>query len=70
VSPVTSIVLNGEPHDGAATVADLLERHLGTRDPRGVAVAVDAEVVPRALWPQRALADGSVVEIVTAVQGG
>lgn len=36
----------------------------------GVAVAVDAMVVPRADWPTSRLADGDRVEIVTAMQGG
>jgi sulfur carrier protein len=65
-----TIVLNGAPAPAAAFVADLLERHLGVRDPHGVAVAIDGEVVPRSDWPHRSLRDGSVVEIVTAVQGG
>ncbi|TVZ00786.1 sulfur carrier protein ThiS [Trebonia kvetii] len=37
---------------------------------RGVAAAVDGEVVPRRAWPDTPLADGAVVEVVTAVQGG
>ncbi|MGV9670427.1 MULTISPECIES: sulfur carrier protein ThiS [unclassified Gordonia (in: high G+C Gram-positive bacteria)] len=36
---------------------------------RGIAVAVDGEVIPRSGWG-RGLSDGAVVEIVTAVQGG
>ena len=63
-----TIVLNGSP--AATAVADLLERHLGVREPHGVAVAIDSEVVPRAQWPHHALPDGARVEIVTAVQGG
>jgi sulfur carrier protein len=37
---------------------------------RGVAVAVDGEVVPRAQWESLRLADGVRVEILTAMQGG
>jgi thiazole synthase len=37
---------------------------------RGVAVAVDGEVVPRAEWTGRELRDGEEVEILHAVQGG
>jgi sulfur carrier protein len=37
---------------------------------RGVAAAVDGEVVPRRAWQDTKLADGAVVEVVTAVQGG
>jgi sulfur carrier protein len=36
----------------------------------GVAVAVNGEVIPRALHGQTEVADGAVVEVLTAVQGG
>ena len=36
----------------------------------GIAVAVGDAVVPRAEWSGWVLADGDVVEILTAVQGG
>lgn len=65
-----NVVLNGEPaelRDGA-TIAEVLE-HLGAPD-RGVAVAVDAEVVPKSQWPRTELAEGARVEVVQAVQGG
>ena len=48
------------------TVADLV----ADTPTRGLAVAVDAEVVPRGEWEERALRDGERVEILTAVQGG
>jgi sulfur carrier protein len=66
------IHVNGEPSELApgGTVVDLLHR-LGLQgDARGVAVAVDAEVVPRAEWPIRPIGDGARVEILTAMQGG
>ncbi|HYF26559.1 MAG TPA: sulfur carrier protein ThiS [Baekduia sp.] len=65
-----TIVLNGEPRalqDGT-TVADLL-RALEVGE-RGVAVAVDAEVVPRGAWESFVVGDGAHVEVVHAVQGG
>jgi sulfur carrier protein len=65
-----SIILNGAPTGGAPTVADLVERHLRTREPTGVAVAVNATVVPRERWATWPLHDGDVVDVVTAVQGG
>ena len=37
---------------------------------RGVAVAVNGEVVPRSSWHETELSDGDEVEIVHAVQGG
>ncbi|WP_258934153.1 sulfur carrier protein ThiS [Nesterenkonia pannonica] len=36
----------------------------------GVAVAVAGEVLPRSRWSSTTLADGTELEIVTAVQGG
>jgi sulfur carrier protein len=37
---------------------------------RGVAVAVNGEVVPRSTWPAARLRDGDRVEVLTAAQGG
>ena len=37
---------------------------------RGVAVAVDAEVVPRGEWETTKLDDGARVEVLRAIQGG
>jgi sulfur carrier protein len=64
------IVVNGEPSDVAAgtSVAGLLAA-LEAPD-RGVAVAVDGEVVPRGAWASTALAEDARVEVVMAVQGG
>jgi sulfur carrier protein len=65
------IIVNGEPNDAVApgaTVTELLEA-LDVPD-RGVAVAVDAEVVPRGAWATFAVADGARVEVLIAVQGG
>ncbi len=61
--------INGNRRELAdgASVADAVV-HLGARS--GVAVAVDAEVVPRADWPSRRLSEGARVEVLTAVQGG
>ena len=66
------ITLNGEPAQlpGDATVISVL-RELGVPDEaRGVAVAVDGEVVPRGDWGARQLRDGARVEVLTAMQGG
>ena len=37
---------------------------------RGVAVAVDAEVVPRGEWETTELDEGARVEVLRAIQGG
>ncbi|HEV2780736.1 MAG TPA: sulfur carrier protein ThiS [Actinophytocola sp.] len=62
--------LNGEDTELAegTTVAGLLAAR-GIA-PGGVAVAVNAEVVPRASHATTVLPDGAVVEVLTAVQGG
>jgi sulfur carrier protein len=64
------VVVNGSPQampDGA-TVADLVR--VVTPVVRGVAVAVNGEVVPRTGWPGAPLRDGDQVEVLTAAQGG
>ena len=64
------IRVNGEPREGGGeTVAQLLDT-LGVRAHRGVAVAVDAEVVPRGEWPAHVVPDGARVEVLSAMQGG
>ena len=67
-----TVYVNGEPTQVAddATVAAVLERLDVQRPRRGLAVAVDAEVVPRSEWDARALHDGDRVEVLTAIQGG
>jgi sulfur carrier protein len=67
-----NVVLNGrsaELPDGA-TVEEALESLELPAGSRGVAVAVDAEVVPRGQWPATPLHEGARVEVVQAVQGG
>ena len=66
------IELNGEKRNvrEGATVAEVVE--LAGADParRGVAVAVDAEVVSRSVWESTRLFEGQRVEVLRAVQGG
>jgi thiamine biosynthesis protein ThiS len=66
------VTINGTPRelaDGVSVAGALAE--LGIRpDERGVAVAVDAETVPRAVWTQARLAEGARVEVVRATAGG
>jgi sulfur carrier protein len=64
------ISVNGEPAAVApgTTVAALLVA-LEAPD-RGVAVAVDGEVVPRGAWDRTPIGDDARVEVVMAVQGG
>ena len=66
------ILLNGERVEIAAgeTVAAALARLGVAERPRGIAVAVDGEVVPRSNWETFALGEDARVEVVTAIQGG
>lgn len=61
------IELNGEAREGIATITDAVAAV--TSAPRGIAVALNGEVVPRSEW-DRPLADGDAVEVLTATQGG
>jgi sulfur carrier protein len=66
------IWVNGESRElpVPATVGALLDA-LGIEPRRrGIAVAVDAEVVPRAIWDAHELRAGDRVEVLTAIQGG
>ena len=66
------MIVNGQSCDipaGEAVVAVLSRLGLSL-DARGVAVAVDGEVVPRAVWETFALAADARVEVLTAMQGG
>ena len=66
------IYVNGEALDtgGEPTIRDVLLAVGIDPETAGIAVAVDAEVARRAVWPTRTLRDGAQVEIVRAVQGG
>jgi len=65
------IYVNGQPRDrGGATIAELLSDLGVEAAARGVAVAVDGEVVPRTQWPVRTVNDGARVEALSAMQGG
>ena len=64
------IVINGEARDVADGVTvEALVRGLSSES-RGIAVAVDGEIVPRSEWASAAVAPGQSVEILNAVQGG
>ena len=67
------IELNGTEREmpEGATLADAV-RETGAEPEvsRGVAAALDGEVVPRADWPATALVVGARVEVLAAIQGG
>ncbi|HUE26590.1 MAG TPA: sulfur carrier protein ThiS [Solirubrobacteraceae bacterium] len=66
------VIVNGEPRElpTGTTVAIMVASLPGAPEGRGVAVALDGQVVPRGAWGATELADGARVEVVAAVQGG
>ncbi len=81
VQTARTVTVNGETlTTAAADLLQLVAEHTGrplapSGQPAdgvrlGVAVAVNATVVPRSQWVGLQLADGDDIELVTAVQGG
>ncbi|HKN91095.1 MAG TPA: sulfur carrier protein ThiS [Acidimicrobiia bacterium] len=66
-----SLSVNGSPAPlpSPATVAGLVAALPGA-GPRGIAIAVNGEVVPRSAWDATGLHPGDRVEVLTAAQGG
>ncbi len=63
--------VNGAERDVEdGTTLERLVRSLGAELERGVAVALDGEVVPRSAWEETEVAEGQEVEVLRAVQGG
>ena len=57
------------PGIGAAALLEVLAA-AGMDDLRGVAIALDEEVVPRSDWATCRLHEGQSIEVVRASQGG
>jgi sulfur carrier protein len=68
---MTVVTLNGERRElhEPATI-EVAVHAAGAPDGRGVAVALDGEVVPRGEWATTEVREGQQVEILHAVQGG
>jgi sulfur carrier protein len=66
------VTVNGERRELAsgATVASVVELLDVAPGARGVAVALDGEVVARSRWSRVQLRDGALIEVVAAIQGG
>ena len=66
------IILNGneETVQDGITVQDLLTKSQSDPLAKGIAVAVNAEVMSREAWPTVVLSSGDRIEIIHAVQGG
>jgi thiazole synthase len=66
------IELNGEQRElPAGATLEAAVRESGADDEaRGIAVALEGEVVPRGEWARTPLRDGQSVEVLAAIQGG
>lgn len=66
------IRLNGEQIEApdGATIADLVKTTVADPQARGIAVALDDEVVIRSAWDATVVTAGQRVEILQASQGG
>jgi sulfur carrier protein len=66
------IHVNGQPREVTppARLRDVLDLPEGATTRRGIAVAVNGQVIPRSQHANTELTEGAKVEIVTAVQGG
>jgi sulfur carrier protein len=66
------VTINGEHREvpADATIATIVELLSDARSARGMAVALDGQVVPRGIWASTRLGDGDRVEVVVAIQGG
>ena len=64
------VTINGEQRtfDRSLTVAELVDE-LALK-PKGVAVELNREIVPKSQWQQTSVSDGDEIEIVTFVGGG
>ncbi len=64
------VTVNGRPEELApgTPVAEVVAGLTGQAS--GVAVAVNATVIPRSAWESTRLSPGDRVEVLTAVQGG
>ena len=67
-----NVTVNGEPREmgAGATVATVVEMLDVAPSGRGVAVALDGEVVSRGRWADTRLSEGSTVEVLAAIGGG
>lgn len=69
---MVTVALNGEPTalPEGATAADAVRATGVPENGRGVAVALDGQVIPRGEWSKTRLPEGGQVEVLRAVQGG
>lgn len=65
-----TVVVNGDPSvlESGITVAAVVDAVAPS--PKGIAVAINGEIVPRSRWTESLVVDGDEVEVLGAAQGG
>jgi sulfur carrier protein len=68
----STLRVNGAPFhlDQPGSVAALVRAVTGSDERRGLAVAINGEVVPRSRWDEATVQPGDDVEIAAPFQGG
>ena len=56
--------------DSGTTAADIVQRYGADASGRGVAVAINGEVIARGMWDNIELGEGDRVEVLGAIGGG
>ncbi len=66
------VTVNGDqlPVETGTTIADVVALVIEGAEPKGIAVAVDRNVIPRSEWATTRVYAESPIEIVTAAAGG
>ena len=66
------IQVNGEAQEleSGQSVAELVFQLSGSHESKGIAVAINGQIVSRHDWAERALQDNDEVEVLRAVSGG
>ena len=66
------IKLNGNEKelDTQLNLSEFVSQHLNTKEPRGIAVALNEMIIPRQRWEAILINENDSIEIVHAVQGG
>ena len=68
---MATLFINGEPHAYMPqSVAELLAGLGLDTNKRGIAVALNSQVLPRAAWAQTKVMPGDKIEIVRPLAGG
>ena len=51
-------------------LSELIKAELNTDEPKGIAVALNFNIIPKQKWDETELKENDEIEIVRAVQGG